>query len=75
MPTPVDASTLDRQPKQRRTVYEMLEKEPDGSSVKELLRDSGLPEPDLRETLRKLEAAGLAQRTRAVWMAVPVERR
>jgi predicted ArsR family transcriptional regulator len=74
MPPTVDASTLGRQPKQRRTVYDLLEKEPEGSSVKDLLQTSGLPETELRETLRKLEAAGLAQRTRAVWMAVPVER-
>jgi DNA-binding MarR family transcriptional regulator len=70
-----DASTLDRQPKQRRTVYEYLAKESDGSSVKELLRDSSVPEADLRETLRKLEAAGLARRIRAVWTAVPIEPR
>ena len=75
MSTVVDASTLGRQPKQRRTVYEMLEKEPEGRSVKELLLDSGVPEADLRETLRKLEAAGLVERSRAVWRAVPVQAR
>lgn len=75
MTTGVDASTLDRQPKQRRTVYALLEEEPAGRSVKDLLRDSGIPELELRETLRKLEAAGLAQRTRAVWEAVPLDAR
>jgi hypothetical protein len=74
MATRVDASTLDRQPKLRRSVYDMLEKA-EGRSVKELLHDSSVPEADLRETLRKLEAAGLAQRVKAVWMAVPVAAR
>jgi DNA-binding MarR family transcriptional regulator len=75
MSVQVDASTLDRQPKQRRTVYEFLAKESEGSSVKELLRESGMQEADVRETLRKLEAAGLARRIRAVWTAVPLEPR
>jgi DNA-binding MarR family transcriptional regulator len=73
--TAIDASTLNRQPQQRRTVYALLEKEPEGRSVKELLGDSSVPEADLRDTLRKLEAAGLAQRNRAVWTAVPIETR
>lgn len=75
MATGVDASTLDRQPKQRRTVYDCLAKESEGRSVKELLIDSNVPEADLRETLRKLEAAGLARRIRAVWTAVPLQPR
>jgi hypothetical protein len=33
-----------------------------------------IPEPELRETLRKLDAAGLAKRgTKGVWTAVPLE--
>ena len=75
MAVQADASTLDRQPKQRRTVYECLAKEPDGSSVKNLLEECGLREVELRETLRKLEAAGLARRIRGVWTAVPIEPR
>lgn len=71
MVTQVDASTLDRQPKLRRTVYEQLASSGDGRSVKELLEECDVPEADLRETLRKLEAAGLVQRSRAVWTAVP----
>jgi DNA-binding GntR family transcriptional regulator len=35
-----------------------------------------VPEAELRETLRKLEAAGLVQRSsRAVWTAVPIQTR
>ena len=71
----VDASTLDRQPRQRRTVYEYLAQDAEGRSVKELVRDSSVPEADLRETLRKLEAAGLVHRSKAVWIAVPIETR
>jgi DNA-binding MarR family transcriptional regulator len=71
MVTRVDASTLDRQPKLRRIVYEHLANGADGRSVKELLEESEVPEAELRETLRKLEAAGLAQRSRSVWTAVP----
>ena len=68
-----DASTLDRQPRQRRTVYDCLAQASAGRSVKELLGDLSVPEAELRETLRKLEAAGLAQRIKGVWIAVPVE--
>ncbi len=71
MVTRVDTSTLDRQPRQRRIVYEHLANYADGRSVKELLSESDVPEAELRETLRKLEAAGLVQRSRAVWTAVP----
>jgi DNA-binding MarR family transcriptional regulator len=71
MVTGVDASTLERQPKQRRTVYKHLASCADGRTVKELLLESEVPEGELRETLRKLEAAGLVQRSRAVWTAVP----
>jgi hypothetical protein len=75
MTTRVDAATLDRQPRQRRTVYERLAQDEEGRSVPELLRDTTVPEAELRETLRKLEAAGLVQRRRAVWTAVPLEPR
>ena len=70
-----DSSTLERQPRQRRTVYDVLAKDAEGRSVKELLLESSVPEADLRETLRKLEAAGLVHRSKAVWIAVPVEPR
>ena len=69
----VDSATLDRQPQQRRTVYEALAQAPDGRSVKQLMEDLPIPEPDLRETLRKLDTAGLAQRIKGVWIAVPLE--
>ena len=72
MATEVDASTLNRQPQQRRTVYALLEGQPDGRSVKQLLGDSDVSETELRDTLRKLEAAGLVRRSRAVWTAVPL---
>jgi len=72
MVTAVDASTLDRQPRQRRAVYQHLANGEDGLSVKELLQESDVPEAELRETLRKLQAAGLAQRSRAVWTAIPI---
>ena len=73
MVTGVDASTLDRQPRMRRTVYEHLANGEDGLSVKELLQESDVPEAELRETLRKLQAAGLVQRSRAVWTAIPID--
>jgi predicted transcriptional regulator len=66
-------STLNVQPRQRRMVYEDLAKEPSGRSVKELLRDGNIPEDDLRETLRKLDSAGLAQRVKGTWRAIPLQ--
>ena len=69
----VDAAKLNIQPRQRRRVYEWLAAEPEGRSVKRLLDELDIPEPELRETLRKLDAAGLARRTRATWVAVPLE--
>jgi len=57
----------------RRTVYEHLANCEGGRSVKELLQESDVPEAELRETLRKLEAAGLVHRSRAVWTAVPMD--
>jgi predicted ArsR family transcriptional regulator len=67
------AATLNVQPRQRRYVYTWLAGVDSGRSVKHLLDDLDIPEAELRETLRKLEAAGLARRTRATWMAVPLE--
>jgi predicted transcriptional regulator len=67
-----DSSTLNVQPRQRRMVYEVLAKEPSGRSVKELLRNGDIPESDLRETLRKLDSAGLAQRIKGTWRAIPL---
>ena len=68
-----DAATLNVQPRQRRRVYMWLAAEPEGRSVKRLLDELDIPEPELRETLRKLNAAGLARRTKATWVAVPLE--
>jgi predicted transcriptional regulator of viral defense system len=68
-----DSAALNVQPRQRRQVYEELAKVPAGRSVKELLRDRDMPEQDLREALRKLDSAGLAQRIKGTWRAVPLE--
>jgi hypothetical protein len=68
-----DAAALNVQPRQRRIVYEGLAQAPEGRSVKELLTDFDIPERDLRETLRKLDDAGLAQRVKGVWKAISVE--
>ena len=68
-----DSAALNVQPRQRRTVYEGLAKAPVGRSVKDLLSDFDIPEDDLRETLRKLDSAGLAQRIKGTWRAVPLE--
>ena len=46
---------------------------PAGCSVKHLLRDFEMQESDLRESLRKLDDAGLAQRIKGTWRAVPLE--
>jgi hypothetical protein len=72
MAAPADLSTLNIQPRLRRMVYEDLAKEPSGCSVKDLLRDGDIPEEDLRETLRKLDTAGLAQRIQGRWRAIPL---
>ena len=64
---------LNVQPRQRRTVYDGLAKAPAGRSVKELLGEFDISESDMRETLRKLDDAGLAQRVKGVWKAVSVE--
>jgi hypothetical protein len=68
-----DAVTLNLQPRQRRSVYMWLAREPAGRSVKDLLAELDIPETELRESLRKLDAAGLARRNRGTWMAVPLE--
>jgi hypothetical protein len=73
MPLRADAATLNVQPRQRRSVYMWLAEAPAGRSVKQLLGEFDIAEPDLRETLRKLDAAGLARRTKGTWMAVPLE--
>jgi len=46
---------------------------PAGRSVKELRDDFAMPESELRETLRKLDQAGLARRGKGVWHAMPIE--
>ena len=68
-----DAAALNALPRQRRTVYAGLAQTPDGRSVKHLLEELDISEPDLRESLRKLSAAGLARRSKATWVAVPLE--
>jgi hypothetical protein len=72
MPPRADAATLNVQPRQRRDVYEGLALLPTGGSVKGLLRELEMPEPELREALRKLDAAGLVQRIKGTWSAVPL---
>jgi hypothetical protein len=55
-------------------VYDRLATLPEGRSVKELLDDfEMMPENELRETLRKLDRAGLARRGKGVWQAIPIE--
>ena len=73
MPPRADAATVNLQPRQRRSVYMWLAKEPAGRSVKDLLGELDIPEVELRETLRKLDAAGLARRVKGTWVAVPLE--
>ena len=68
-----DSVTLNVQPRQRRVAYEGLAKLPAGRSVKDLLGDLNIPESELRETLRKLDEAGLAKRTKGTWSAVALE--
>jgi hypothetical protein len=71
MPTP-NAADLNVQPRQRRVVYERLAKQPAGRSVRDLIGDVEMPENALRETLRKLDEAGLARRKGGTWCAVPL---
>ena len=73
MPPVADSAMLNVQPRQRRSVYEALAKTPDGLSVKELLADVEMSEPNLRESLRKLDAAGLVMRVGRLWTAVRID--
>ena len=73
MPARADAATLNVQPRQRRAVYEGLAMMPTGRSVNNLVGEFEMPEPELREALRKLDAAGLARRMKGTWSAVPTE--
>jgi len=73
MPPPAGSAILNVQPRQRRAVYEGLAKLPAGGSVKDLLEAFDIPEHELRETLRKLDRAGLVRRTRATWSAIPLQ--
>jgi hypothetical protein len=41
--------------------------------VKDLLGDLEIPEVELRETLRKLDRAGLVKRAKGTWCAIPLE--
>lgn len=75
MAQPASSAVLNVQPRQRRTVYDGLSKTPGGRSVKDLLSDFDMSEPELRESLRKLDDAGLAQRVKGTWRAVDVEAR
>ena len=67
------AATLNVQPRQRRDVYEGLAQQPTGRSVKDLIGVLDVPEPELRDALRKLDAAGLVQRIKGTWSAVPID--
>ena len=73
MPPGADSALLNVQPRQRRSVYEALAKTPDGLSVKELLAEVEMSEPNLRESLRKLAAAGLVLRVGRLWTAVRLD--
>jgi DeoR/GlpR family transcriptional regulator of sugar metabolism len=73
MPPRVDSATLNVQPRQRRDVYEGLARRPAGGSVKDLLDDFAIPESELRETLRKLDQAGLVRRVKGTWCAMSIE--
>ena len=73
MPPRADSARLNVQPRQRRAVYADLAAMPTGSSVKDLLGRLEIPESEVRETLRKLDAAGLARRERGTWRAVSLE--
>jgi hypothetical protein len=74
MASRANSAALNILPRQRRDVYHALGKVPTGRSVKDLLAEVNMPEHDLRESLRKLDDAGLAQRKRAAWTAVPIDR-
>jgi hypothetical protein len=67
-----DSATLNVQPRQRRDVYKELAIHPAGRSVNDLLDDFEIPERELRESLRKLDRAGLVRRTKGTWCAIPL---
>jgi predicted ArsR family transcriptional regulator len=73
MPPRADAALLNVQPRQRRVVYDALAMVPEGTSAKDLIEKLDIPERDIRDALRKLDAAGLAQRLKGVWLAIPLE--
>jgi hypothetical protein len=73
MPPVADAAMLNVQPRERRHVYAALAKTPEGLSVKELLAEVEMSEPILRQSLRKLDEAGLAMRVGRLWTAVRLE--
>ena len=73
MPPVADSAMLNVQPRQRRRVYEALARTPDGLSVRDLLADVEMSEPNLRESLRKLNAAGLVLRVGHLWTAVRID--
>ena len=68
-----DAAALNVQPRQRRHVYQALAKAPDGLSVKDLLLDVEMSEVELRQSLRKLDEAGLVMRVGRLWTAVALD--
>jgi DNA-binding transcriptional ArsR family regulator len=68
-----DSIALNVQPRQRRDVYQALAKTPEGRSVKDLLADIGMSEADLRQSLRKLDNAGLVHRAGRLWTAVQLD--
>jgi hypothetical protein len=73
MPPQAHAATLNVQPRQRRDVYEGLVMLATATSFKDLRGEFDMPESELRDALRKLDAAGLARRTKGTWSAVPLE--
>jgi hypothetical protein len=73
MPPRADRATLNVLPQQRREVYERLAGFSDGRSVSDLLGDVAISERELRESLRRLDDAGLARRAKGRWWAVPLE--
>jgi len=74
MSTPATTqAALNVQPRQRRDAYEALAKVPEGLSVKDLLAEVEMSEADLRQSLRKLDEAGLVKRVGRLWTAVQLE--
>jgi DNA-binding transcriptional ArsR family regulator len=67
------AAALNVQPRQRRDVYQALARTPEGCSVKDLLAAVEMSETDLRQSLRKLDNAGLVLRAGRLWTAVQLD--